>query len=101
MQRYDILKDTWIYAEIKRQVQEEEKAASIQEYHQMLQAIVEARFPRLASLAREIADRITSPIELRKLIVVVSTAKVEKVVRHCLNEQRKQDSILSERSPLL
>jgi excinuclease UvrABC nuclease subunit len=90
--QYDILKDTWIYAEIKQQVQEEEHSEQVQEYRQMLQAIVQARFPRLESLAKEVSDALTSPAALRDLIVKVSTAKIEKVVRQYLIEEKKRAS---------
>jgi len=87
--QYDLLKDTWIYAEIKQQVQEEEHSAYVQEYHQMLQAIIQARFPRLALLAKDVISQVTNPVVLHDLIVQVSTAKMEKAVRQCLNEQKK------------
>jgi hypothetical protein len=90
--QYDILKDTWIYAEIKQQVQEEEHSEQVQEYRQMLQAIVQARFPRLESLAKEVSGALTSPAALRDLIVKVSTAKIEKVVRQYLIEEKKSAS---------
>jgi len=90
--QYDILKDTWIYAEIKQQVQEEEHSEQVQEYRQMLQAIVQARFPRLESLAKEVCGALTSPVVLRDLIVKVSTAKGEKMVRHYLIEEKKSAS---------
>jgi hypothetical protein len=90
--QYDILKDTWIYAEIKQQVQEEEHSEQVQEYRRMLQAIVQARFPRLESLAKEVGDTLTSPAALRDLIVKVSTAKIEKAVRQYLTEEKKSTS---------
>jgi excinuclease UvrABC nuclease subunit len=92
--QYDILKDTWIYAEIKQQVQEEEHSEQVQEYRQMLQAIVQARFPRLESLAKEVSDALTSPAALRDLIVKVSTAKIEKVVRQYLIEEKKSAQLV-------
>jgi len=87
--QYDILKDTWIYAEIKQQTQEEEHLIYVQEYQQMLKSIVQARFPRLATLTKEVIGQVTDPALLRDLIVQVSTAKVEKEARHYLNEQRR------------
>lgn len=89
MYQYDILKDTWIYAEIKQQVQQEELAEQVREYRQMLQAIVQARFPRLEPLAKEVGNATTSPAALRDLIVKVSTAKGEKAVRQHLTEEKK------------
>jgi hypothetical protein len=89
--QYDILKETWIYAEIKQQVQEEEYAAHVQEYRYMLQTIVQARFPRLELLAKEVINHVTNPVVLRDLIVKVSTAKIEKAVRQSLNEQKKSE----------
>lgn len=93
MYKYDILKDTWIYAEIKQQVQEEEYSAYVQEYRQMLQTIVQARFPRLELLAKEVISHVSSPSSLRELIVKVSTAKMEKAARQCLSEQKKSGGI--------
>ncbi len=89
MYQYDILKDTWIYAEIKQLVQQEELAEQIREYRQMLQVIVQARFPRLESLAKEVGSTIISPEALRDLIVKVSTAKGEKAGRQYLSEEKK------------
>jgi hypothetical protein len=88
--QYDILKDTWIYADIKQQIQEEEYRAYVQEYQQMLQSIVQARFPRLVALTKEVSRQVIDPAMLRDLIVQISTAKVEKVARQCLNEQKQQ-----------
>lgn len=90
MYQYDILKETWIYAEIKQQTQEEEHQVYVQEYQQMLQSIVQARFPRLAALTKEVIGQSIDPAMLRDLIVQVSTAKVEKAARQCLNEQKQQ-----------
>lgn len=92
MYQYDILKDTWIYAEIKQQVQEEEHSGQVQEYRQMLQTIVQTRFPRLEPLAKEVGNALTSPVALRDLIVKVSTAKIEKAVRQYLIEEKKSTS---------
>lgn len=88
--QYDILKDTWIYAEIKQQTQEEEHLIYIQEYRQMLQRIVQARFPRLVGQAKEVIGQVIDSVVLRDLIVQVSTAKVEKVARQYLNELKQQ-----------
>jgi hypothetical protein len=58
----------------------------------MLQAIVQARFPRLEPLAKEVGGTMTSPAVLRNLIIKVSTAKVEKAVRQYLTEEKKSAS---------
>ena len=90
--QYDILKDTWIYAEIKQQVQDEEHSEQMQEYRRMLQTIVQERFPRLEPLAKEVGGALSSPAALRNLIVKVSTAKAEKVARQYLTEEKKSAS---------
>jgi hypothetical protein len=87
MARYAVLKDTWIYQEIKHEIQIEEREERIQEQRKVLQEIVQARFPRLAPQVEQISARLTDLETLRKLIVKVSTAKVEKEARQSLNNQ--------------
>ncbi len=86
MSRYAILKDTWIYQEIKQEIQTEEREERTQEQRQILQEIVQARFPRLIPLVEQVSQQLTDLESLRKLIVKVSTAKVEKEARQCLSD---------------
>ena len=86
MSRYAVLKDTWIYQEIKQEIQIEEREERIQEQRQVLQEIVQARFPRLTPLAEQVSARLADLETLRNLIVKVGTAKVEKEARQSFSE---------------
>ena len=91
MHNYDILKDTWIYQEIKQQVQEEEQQQRLVEQRQTLLTIVQARFPRIESLAKKVIENITEPAILRELIVRISIARAEKEARQSFTEVTKAD----------
>jgi predicted transposase YdaD len=86
MSRYAILKDTWIYQEIKQEIQIEEREGRLQEQRQILQEIVQVRFPRLTSLAEQVSTRLTDLEVLRNLIVRVGIAKAEKEARQSLSD---------------
>ncbi|MBO0796794.1 MAG: hypothetical protein J2P36_38425, partial [Ktedonobacteraceae bacterium] len=72
---YDVLKDTWIYQEIKQQIMEEMHEQCLSELRQAIFEIVEARFPRLLPLARKVAIPLRDSAEVRTLLVVVGSAK--------------------------
>lgn len=86
MQKYDVLRDTWIYQEIKKQVQEDEYQQHLEEQRQMLLEIIHNRFPRIEPLAKQLAQAITEPTRLQTLIVKVSIARLEKDARQSLSE---------------
>ncbi len=86
---YDLLRNTWIYQEIKQQVQAEEQQRSIIEHRQALLAIVQARFPRLTSLAAEVSFCLTDLDSLRDLLIKIGAARREKEVRQYLLERGK------------
>ncbi len=86
---YDLLRNTWIYQEIKQQVQAEEQQRSIIEHRQALLAIVQARFPRLVLLATEVSIYLTDLDSLRDLLIKTGAAQREKEVRQHLMEKRK------------
>ena len=85
MFKYDVLRETWIYREIKQQVQEEEQQHYLEEQRQTLLKIVQTRFPRIESLAKKVAENVTEPSLLRDLIVKISTARIEKEARQGLS----------------
>jgi predicted transposase YdaD len=86
MHKYDTLKDTWIYQEIKQQIQEEEHQHRLVEQRQTLLQIVQARFPRIESLAKKAIANITEPAILQDLIVKISIARAEKEARQRFTE---------------
>ena len=83
--KYDILRETWIYQEIKQEVVSEEHQHFLQEQKQLLIEIVGARFPRLLSLATSIVASITEASALHSLILCISTVRLEKDARQSLN----------------
>ena len=83
--RYDILRKTWIYQEIKQEVVAEEHERFLQSHRQLLIEIVEARFPRLLSLATSIVPSLTEVSALHSLILCISKARTEKEARHDLS----------------
>jgi hypothetical protein len=82
--KYDILRETWIYQEIKQEVVSEEHQHFLQTQRQLLIEIVEARFPRLLSLATSIVPAITEVSALHSLILCISTVRLEKEARQSL-----------------
>ena len=85
-QKYDLLRDTWIYQEIRQQVQAEEHQHRLLEQRLTLLEIVQVRFPRIKSLVKQIAEQQNEPAQLRNLIVKVSIAPTEKRVRQELQD---------------
>jgi hypothetical protein len=86
---YDILKETWIYQEIQKCIVEEQKRSYIDEQQQIVLEIVQARFPRIVALTRETLEDMTDAVALRKLLIKVGTARVEREARQYLAEIRK------------
>ncbi len=85
-QKYDLLRDTWIYQEIRQQVQAEEQQHRLLEQRLTLLEIVQARFPRIKSLVKQIAEQQNEPVQLRNLIIKVSTAPTERRARQELRD---------------
>jgi hypothetical protein len=83
--KYDILRETWIYQEIKQEVISEERQHFLQTQRELLLEIVEARFPRLLSLATGVVPSITEIGALHSLILCISTARLEKDARQSLS----------------
>ncbi|HTI14457.1 MAG TPA: hypothetical protein VL461_07810 [Dictyobacter sp.] len=82
--QYDILRGTWIYQEIKQQVEDDIKSTQYREYQQLLREIVAERFPRLLSLVEQILDRPDVTQQLRDCLLQVGKARTEKEIRHYL-----------------
>lgn len=94
-QKYDLLRDTWIYQEIRQQVQAEEQQHHLLEQRLILLEIVHARFPRIKPLVKQIAEQQYEPAQLRSLIVKISSAATEKQVRQDLQEFTAEDNSYS------
>ena len=86
MHNYDVLRNTWIYQEIKQEVQSEVHQQHITELRQTLLEIIEARFPRLETLAKRVVEHITEPARVQALLVKVGTARIEQEARQGLSE---------------
>ncbi|HEY7416335.1 MAG TPA: hypothetical protein VH593_14175 [Ktedonobacteraceae bacterium] len=86
MNKYDILKDTWIYQEIQQQIINEQQQQHLEEQQHLLLEIVRARFPRLESLARKTMECVNTLSSLQTLLVCIGTARSEKEVRCYLAE---------------
>jgi len=88
--KYDILRETWIYQEIKQEVESEEREHFLEVQRQLLIEIVDARFPRLVLLAKSVAPAITEISALHSLILCISKARLEKEARQSLTSTSQQ-----------
>ncbi|HLZ60239.1 MAG TPA: hypothetical protein VKR06_25085 [Ktedonosporobacter sp.] len=92
-----LLQNTWIYQELKQRIEEEIKQQHLSDLREVLQQIVQVRFPHLWSLTKETVDSISDQQELHQLIIQVSGAPNEKVARKRLLSRRGQDEGMDER----
>ena len=92
IQKYDMLRDTWIYQEIRQQVQAEEQQHCLLEQRLMLLEIAQARFPRIKPQVKLVTEQLNEPARLRSLIVKVSVAPTEKQARQALQEFTTEDN---------
>lgn len=92
MGQYDVLKDTWIYQEIKQEIQTEMKHFYLEELRQMLLEIVHLRFPRIEIQASKLVAQLGEPALLRDLLVKISTARIEKEARRSLQDAEREAS---------
>jgi hypothetical protein len=90
MSRYEILRDSWIYQEIRQEIQAEESERHLQEQRQILLAIVHNRFPRIESTVRVCIEQIESSGLLWNLLYNICTARVEKEARYHLASCHKE-----------
>jgi hypothetical protein len=86
MMAHDILKNTWIYQEIRQDVVEEVEQEQIAQMQVMVVEILQARFARIVPLGKRIVERIGGMEELRHLIVKIGAARGEKEAREALLE---------------
>jgi predicted transposase YdaD len=87
------LRDTWIYQEIRQEVQLEERQQCLLEQRQLLLEIIEVRFPRLLAQAQACVEIITERALLHTLIVRVSHARLTKEARQALTEANKGNKV--------
>jgi len=92
IRKYDMLRDTWIYQEIRQQVQAEEQQHCLLEQRLMLLEIVQTRFPRIKPQVKQVAEQLNEPAQLRSLIVKVSAVPTEKQARQALQEFATADN---------
>jgi hypothetical protein len=86
IQKYDILRDTWIYQEIQQQVQAEERQRYLLEQRLILLDIVQVRFPRIKLLVKHVAEQLNEPVQLRSMLLKISTASTQKQAKQVLQE---------------
>ena len=86
IQKYDMLRDTWIYQEIQQQVQAEEQQRSLLEQRLILLEIVQVRFPRLKLLVKQVVEQMNESVQLRSMLLKISTASTQKQVKRILQE---------------
>jgi len=81
-----MLRDTWIYQEIQQQVQAEEQQRSLLEQRLILLEIVQVRFPRLKLLVKQVVEQMNESVQLRSMLLKISTASTQKQVKRILQE---------------
>jgi hypothetical protein len=86
MNQYDVLKDTWIYREIRQQIEQEAYIERVAELRRILVEIVQGRFPRLEMLTKNLVDEMNEATALQDLIVKAGTMRTEKEIRRCLDK---------------
>ncbi|GHO52819.1 hypothetical protein [Ktedonobacter robiniae] len=82
--KYYDLQNTWIYQEIKAQVQADLQAQQCQDLHHILLKIIEARFPRLIIQAHSLGQ--LQPEQLQQLIILIGSAQREREAKVALEE---------------
>ena len=86
MRNYDMLRNTWIYQEIEERVREEEEGRYREELRLLMLEIVQARFPRIKFLAKQLSEQMTEWAMLRALVVQIGSAQGEKQARQVIRE---------------
>jgi hypothetical protein len=81
---YLMLRDTWFYQDIKREAQKEMQRIYVEQQQNMLLEIVQARFPRIESLVRQLIKDRNELELLQTLIIQVGTARLEKDARQSI-----------------
>jgi hypothetical protein len=81
-----MLRDTWIYQEIQQQVQAEEQLRFLLEQRLILLEIVQVRFPRLKLRVKQVVEQMNESVQLRSMLLKISTASTQKQVKRILQE---------------
>ncbi|GHO75603.1 hypothetical protein KSD_33740 [Ktedonobacter sp. SOSP1-85] len=85
--KYHDLHSTWIYQEIKAQVQADLQAQQCQDLHHILLKIIEARFPRLTTQAQALGQ--LQPEHLQQIIIHIGSAQREREAKVVLEEAKQ------------
>jgi hypothetical protein len=78
---YLMLRDTWIYQDLKQEAQKEIQQNYVKQQQHILFTIVQARFPRIETLIRQLTKDTNELELLQTLIIEVGTARLEKDAR--------------------
>ncbi len=66
---------------------EELQQQQLDTHRHTLFAIVQARFPRIEALAKQVAERISEPERLQELVLRVGMARTEREARQGMSDQ--------------
>lgn len=103
MGNYDLLRNTWIYQEIEERVKADAEGRYREELRQLLLEIVQARFPRIKFLVKQLAEQMTERAMLRELVVKISSTQGEKQARQVIREIKEtlQNGVADEKEGAL
>ncbi len=86
---YDLLRNTWIYMDIRQEVVEEIQQRQLTTQRHVLLAIVQARFPRAERMAKRVIERVTNPERLQEMVMRVGMARTEREARLGMSDQAR------------
>jgi hypothetical protein len=89
---YLMLRDTWVYQDLKQEAQKEIQQSYMEQQRHILLAIVQARFPRIESLTKQLIKDTNELELLQMLIIQVGTARLEKDARQSISQIAAQYS---------
>ena len=81
----DALKNSWAYQEIMQVGEQKERQTELQGLRQLLENLVQARFPNNVNLAKERGSAIEEQSILHEVIYKVGIAQTEEDVRQILS----------------
>jgi hypothetical protein len=79
-----MLRDTWVYEDIKQEAQKELQRAYAEEQRHILLTIVQTRFPRIEALVQQLIANKNELELLQKLIIQIGSARLEKDARQSI-----------------
>lgn len=82
----DALKNSWAYQEIMQEGKQEERQTELQGLRQLLENLVQARFPNNVNLAKERGSAIEQQSILHEVIYKVGIAQTEEEARRILSQ---------------